>query len=205
MTRLKPREAVFHLREQLTGEPRRQRLIAFANERIAEASAINDRATGQSVKYSTIVDGNAGQQISQVRSGGTIVAIFAVHAAAIDFTWATLARLSPVDQNSKTVDNVVYRDNHLLLVNGDEKEAPVDILPEDVVTFVNLLPYARSIEQGSSKRQAPDGVYEVATAIIKAKVGNIVTVRFGYGSFTGAKADSNARYPFIELSPKRHR
>lgn len=205
MVRLKPREAVAQLRERLTGEPRRRRLIELANDAIAEASLINNRATGQIVEYDVYVDGRQGGSIAQVKPGGNIVALFAVQAAAIDFTWETLAGLSPVDQNPKTHDEIVYRDHHLLLINGEEFEPPVQVGADDVITFVNLLPYARKIEKGWSKKQAPDGVYEAASAIVKAKYGNIVTVRFGYGSFLGATATRNNRYPFISLSPKRRR
>jgi len=205
MARLKPREAVVRLRERLTGEPRRQRFIMLAREAIGEAEAINNRATGQRIGYETIVDGRRGAAIESVRPGGVVVALFAVHAAAIDFTWETLAGLSPVDQNFKTIDEIVYRDRHLLLVNGEEREPPVDVQPDDVVTFVNLLAYARRIEAGWSKKQAPDGVFEVATAIVRAKYGNIVNVKFGYGSFLGATASRENRYPYIELSPKRRR
>lgn len=204
MARLKPREAVVHLREQLTGEPRRRRLVALAYEAISEVEAINRAAIGHDVGYEVIVDGRPDAPIESVKPGGVVVALFAVHAAAIDFTWETLARLSPVDQ-SPNADNIVYRDNHLLLVNGEEREPPVSVEPDDIVTFVNLLPYARRIEQGHSKKQAPDGVYEVATAIVKARFGNVVNVRFGYGSFLGATASRDTRYPFIELSPKRRR
>jgi len=205
MVRLKPREAVVHLREQLTGEARRRRLVALSYEVIAEAAALNRAAIGHDVGYETIVDGRPGAPIDAVKPGGVVVALFAVHAAAIDFTWETLAGLSPVDENPKTIDNIVYRDRHLLLVNGEEREPPVSVEPDDVVTFVNLLPYARRIEQGHSKKQAPDGVYEVGAAIVKARFGNIVNVRFGYGSFLGATASRDTRYPFIELSPKRRR
>lgn len=205
MARLKPREAVVHLRERLTGEPRRRQLIALAHQVIAEASEINDRATGQKVGYATIVDGRLGAPIETVKTGGMIVALFAVHAAAVDFTWATLAALSPVDQNPKTMDEVVYRDRHLLLVNGEEQSPPVDVKPDDIVTFVNLLPYARKIEHGWSKKQAPDGVYEAAAAIVKGRFGNIVDIRFGYGSFLGSTASRDTRYPYIQLSPKRRR
>jgi len=205
MARLKPREAVVHLRERLTGEPRRQMLIRVARETIAEVSAINDRATGQRVGHEVIVDGRRGAAIESVKPGGVVVALFAVRAAAIDFTWEALAQLSPVDQNPKTVDSIVYRDRHLLLVNGEEREPPVDVQPDDIVTFVNLLPYARKIEKGWSKKQAPDGVYEAATAIVKARFGNIVDVRFSYGTFLGATASRDTRYPYIQLSPKRRR
>lgn len=198
MASLKPREAVIHLRNQLTGEPRRQQLIALSKQAIAEAEAINRRAIGHDVGREIIVDGRRGAAIESVKPGGVVVGLFAVHTAAIDFTWETLARLSPIDTG-------LYRESHRLLVNGEEREPPVEIGVEDTVVFVNLLAYARRIEHGHSKNQAPDGVYEVASEIVKARYGNIVNVRFFYGSFLGAPETRSNRFPAIELSPKRRR
>lgn len=204
MARLKPREAAVQLRTRLMGEPRRRQLIALATAAIDEASAVNRRAIGREVDHQVIVDGRRGAPVSSVKPGGVVVALFAVHAAAVDFTWETLARLSPVDE-SPNADDVVYRENHRLLINGEEALPPVEIRVDDEVTFVNLLPYARRIERGHSKRQAPDGVYEVTSQIVKARFGNIVTVKFGYGSFLGAPAVRDTRFPYISLLPKRRR
>lgn len=205
MARLKPRDAVVQLRERLTGEPRRRQLVQLAQQAIEDATAINRRATGYDIGHEVYVDGRLGAAIESVKPGGVVVALFAVHAAAIDFTAFTLQRLSPIDENPKTRDEIVYHDRHRFLVNGEEREPPVSIEPDDVVTFVNLLPYARKIEKGWSKKQAPDGVYEAAAAIVKARYGNIVDVRFSYGSFLGATASRDTRYPSISLYPKRRR
>lgn len=205
MARLKSfRAAVDLTRSQLTGEPRRQQLIRLARAAIDEAAAFNRAAIGHDIDRVVIVDGRRGVAIDAVRPGGTVVALFDVHTAAIDFTYETLLKLSPVDE-SEDADSIVYKDNHRLLVNGQEVgPPPVEIGVDDVVTFVNLLPYARRLERGYSD-QAPNGIYEVASAIVKARFGNIVDVRFSYGSFSGAGADAEQRYPMIRLSPKRAR
>lgn len=208
MARLRSMSAAVDLmRSRLTGEPRRQELIRVANQVIGQAAETNRRATGREIDRVIFVDGRQGAQISTVKPGGTVVALFAVHVAAVDFAWETLAQLSPIDVSPRA-DDIRYREHHLLLVNGEQQTgrpgSPVHIGADDIVTFVNLLGYARRLEQGYSQ-QAPDGIYEVASAIIKAKFGNIVTVRFGYGAFLGATADRQNRYPFITLSPKARR
>lgn len=194
-------------KSRLTGEYRRQALIKAAKEAHAEAAAINVRALGHPVESVTIVDGRRGAPMESVKAGGVVVHLFAVHQAAIEFTAETLSRLSPWDTG-------LYENSHLLLVNGEEVEWGAAIGVDDVVTFVNLLPYARRLEQGWSD-QAPDGVYEVASEIVRARFGNIVTVRFSYGYFAGMAAGKNrgtkaainraSSYPMIQLSPKGRR
>ncbi|QCO03031.1 hypothetical protein [Azospirillum argentinense] len=191
-------------KSRLLGETRRQMLVQAAREAHAEASAINTRALGHPVESVTIVDGRRGAPVESVKAGGVVVHLFAVHQAAIEFTAETLSRLSPWDTG-------LYENSHLLLVNGEEVEWGVTVGVDDVATFVNLLPYARRLEQGWSD-QAPDGVYEVASEIVRARFGNIVNVRFGYRHFVGREAGKHrpteagkqraSSYPFIELSPK---
>ncbi|NIJ40346.1 hypothetical protein FHS78_000616 [Parvibaculum indicum] len=207
MARLKNfRAAVELTRSQLTGEARRQQLIDLSRRSIAEAEAMNRATIGYDVGKTVIVDGLRGGAIENVKPGGTVVALFAVHEAAIDFAWETIATMSPVDMRPDA-DNIVYRKNHLLMVNGEEVgPPPVKIEVDDVVTFVNLLPYARRLEKGWSKKQAPDGIYEVASKVIRARYGNVVQVKFGYGAFLGEDPRiRDNRYPYIELSPKRSR
>lgn len=206
MARLNFRQATIEMRSRLTGEGRRKDLIALANVAVDAATQRNRAAIGRDVGRKIIVDGKDGAPINSVKVGGTVVALFAVQEAAVDYAWETIAALSPVDMR-ETADNVVYRDSHEMLVNGVAAEGPpVTIGPDDVVTFVNLLSYARRIEKGWSRKQAPDGVYEAASAIIRARFGRLVKVKFGYGAFHGGDPkDRDQRYPYIELSPRRSR
>ena len=202
MARLTFRQAAVQMQSRLTGEQRQRELVALAHAAIGEATERNRAAIGRDVSRTIIVDGHEGAPVESVKIGGTVVALFAVHEAAIDFAWETLAMLSPVDM-SDDADMTVYRDRHLLLVNGVEGDDP---MPGDTVTFVNLLSYARRIEKGWSKKQAPDGVYEVAVPIIRSRFGRLVNVKFGYGAFFGDDPGiRELRYPYIELSPKRSR
>lgn len=205
MARLNFRQATVQMQSRLTGDARRKELATLARSVIDEATARNRAAIGHDVGRQIIVDGRRGASIESVKLGGTVAAVFATHEAVIDFAWETIAGLSPVDMRPDA-DDVVYRQRHLMLVNGEEAGAPpVTIGPDDIVVFVNLLPYARRLEKGWSKKQAPDGVFEVASTIIRARFGRLATIKFGYGSFVGATAAANSRYPFIEISPKRGR
>ncbi|OYD80941.1 hypothetical protein [Azospirillum brasilense] len=191
-------------KSRLLGEPRRQMLVQAAHEAHAEAAAINARALGHPVDSVTIVDGRRGAPVESVKAGGVVVHLFAVHQAAVEFTADTLARHSPIDTGT-------YADSHRLLINGEQVEWGGIFGVDDVVTFVNLLPYSRRLEQGWSD-QAPDGIYEVTSEIVRARFGNIVNVRFGYRHFVGHETGKHrsteagkqraSSYPFIELSPK---
>lgn len=200
MARLKNMRAMVELTtSKLMGPERQKDLAALAQATIDEAARINRSAFGHDVSSRIIVDGRDNASVSSVKAGGMVVGLFAVHEAAVDFTWLTLAQLSPIDTGQ-------YRGHHMLLVNGSEAgPPPVKIGVDDVVTFVNLEPYSRLIERGWSKRQAPDGVYEAASAIVRARFGNIVTVKFGYGAFFGASAGGNSTYPYLQLSPSYRR
>lgn len=201
MARLKNLRALVELTSsQLQGPERQKQLAALATATINQATNANRAALGIDVGRKIFVDGSENGAVQNVRPGGTVVAIFAVQEAAADFAWLTLAQLSPIKSGD-------YREHHALLVNGTEAgPPPVAIQVDDVITFVNLLAYSRQIEHGWSKRQAPDGVYEAASVIVRARMGNIVDVKFGYAPFAGGKTmHGSANYPYLRLSPKYRR
>jgi hypothetical protein len=207
-TRLTAFHAAIDLaKSRVSGPARQQLLIDLAEQWRDKAAAINRRAVGHDVRCTTLVDGREGVPLSAVRANGIVVHLFAVHEAAVDFTFQELLRLSPVDE-SKRKDDIVFKDNHLLLVNRRAVEPPLVLQPDDEVTFVNLLPYARMLERGHSK-QAPNGVYETVSRIVRGKYGGIVDVVFTYlpmidGVVVPGKAghDPDIRYPSITLIPK---
>jgi len=189
------------MKSHLQGEERRRALAKLALQAGNEAAAKNRSALGMDVDQDTIVDGRRGAPVASVKAGGTVVHLFAVQQAAVVYTRDVLIGLSPVDYIDP--DDIVYRDHHRMLVNGEDVEPGYSVRPDDVVTFVNLLAYSRRLEKGHSD-QAPDGVYEVASEIVRARFGSIVNIRFSYGSFVGGGA-GDQRYPMIELKPKRRR
>lgn len=170
----------------LQGEARRQLMVATALAARDRALAQNAAALGYAPKFETIVDGARGRSEEQVRPGGTILYLFQVGGAlleqAADATIAALLALSPVLTGR-------YRDAHRFMVNGDERSVPeggepIGLAETDVVSFVNLLPYARRIEKGWSG-QAPNGVYEAAAAIVRSRFGGVVNIRFSYDRYPG--------------------
>lgn len=203
MARLRPAEAALQLRSRFTGEERRQELIRFARQAIQEVNQHNAAIVGAPLGYETVVDGRRDTPVEAVQAGGTVVVLWALHLGAVDFTYETLLRLSPRRTGR-------YERHHVMLVNGEQMgPPPVPIDPMDEVIFVNLAPYARRIEQGWSS-QAPDGVYEAATAIVRARYGNLVDVVFGYRRFTGVglsgeqgRKHGDDALPSILLRPKR--
>src|SRR3546814_12788322 len=114
------------------------------------------------VARETIVDGRKGAPVESVRIGGPVVFLFAVQQAAVDSTLETLRRLSPVDRVSP--DSLVYRDHHVMLLNGAESAPVAPIGPAADVGFVNLTPKARRLEHGWLKLPAPGGLAGTARA-----------------------------------------
>ncbi|MCA0944489.1 hypothetical protein LCM08_06170 [Salipiger pacificus] len=97
-----------------------------------------------------------------------------------------------------------YENSHLMLVNGavatvsgtSTRPDLDDLKLEDVVTVVNVQPYARKIEGGvrSTKRsgrapqsaQAPNGVYRVAFQRARKRYGLIASIAYTYTTLEGS-------------------
>jgi hypothetical protein len=105
-----------------------------------------------------------------VALGGEVTRIYPALDGAVGFALETLREQSPVRRGS-------YRDSHTVVVNGSPVSWPVPVKPRDRVMILSALPYARRIEQGWSD-QAPNGVYEVAAAIVAARTNVEVTVQY---------------------------
>jgi hypothetical protein len=202
------------------GELRRQALIGLARRTFDAAERQNTAVLGYAPSHQTIVDGRSGAPIEAVKPGGTIVYLFDVGSAslegAIDEAFALLAQLSPVRSGR-------FQRSFRLLVNGTQQDAAVlgstiRLAPADEVQITNLQPYARKLERGWSD-QAPNGVFEVAAAMLKQRYGKILNIRFSYEAFPGFEAGRTrgggalhragtkertraARYPTIRLSLK---
>mgnify|MGYP003385971723 CR=1 FL=1 len=170
------------------GDRHRKLFIDFAKQKRDEAIDRNTRALdGRKPEFQTIVDGREGNREEAVKLGGQIVYLFDIGTPtlnqAVDATYQLLLELSPVRTGK-------YRQAHLFLVNGIERDAgqegaPVVFKPDDVVSFTNLLPYARRIDRGWSE-QAPNGVYESAYTTIRRQFGGTLNVRFAYDSYPGS-------------------
>ena len=184
----------------MQGPARQKELSQLSQDSLQEGRAINRAAIGHDIADRTLVNGQPARA-EDIKPGGVVVHLFAVHHAAIDFAYETLARLSPIDSGH-------YKNSHQMLVNDVPVDPPVEIGMDDVVTFVNPAAYARRLERGWSD-QAPDGIYEVATQIVRRRFGGIVTTAFRYVALSGGEVargkagnNPNIRYPALVIAPK---
>lgn len=173
----------------LDAESRKKLVLQAARENLEEAQKIN----GTGVPFTTIVDGQRGAAITNVRDGGVIVYLFNSAVQAV------VATLSALRQNAPRKSGR-YASSFVVLINGTQASPPYDVQITDTVTFTNLQPYARKIEQGLSS-QSPNGVFEVVARQIRREFGSFLSVKFTYRSFVGGKG-KNLRYPSIILTVK---
>lgn len=171
------------IRQDLSPEAQSATLAAFARETLAEVEAGNEAALGHATPHQTYVDGRAGASESTVRPDGTIVYEFDLLTDLFAWIDEQLREHSPVGKG-KDKHPGLYQRSHIFYaddVEADPLNPPAGI---KVGTFVDAQPYSRKIEDGQSP-QAPDGVYEVVTALASRRFGNIARVQFGYRTAVG--------------------
>jgi hypothetical protein len=208
---------------QLRGPARQALMVQAAKSAFGAAQAQNHAVLGHDAPFVQIVDGGHGAPLESVKAGGTIVYLFAVGAVTlntcVDVAIELILGLSPVKSGQ-------FRDRNLFMVNGIETSADreinataggtIELRDTDVVSLTNLLPYARKIEKGESL-QAPNGVYEAVAAVLRARYGNLLNIRFSYEVYPGYEVGSSrnggnlvsrkdlhraAAYPTITVSAK---
>lgn len=171
----------------------------IARETLKDAEQKNRRALGRTPEHSTIVDGRKEAALESVKPDGVIVFEFQIVTDALAWIAEQLEKHSPRRTGAFAASHVLFADGK----EADPKTAP---MAEEYV-FMSLLPYARPLEHGHS-RQAPNGVYEVVSALADRRFHNQARVRFTYrtpqgfsvGSLTGKarrQAQKDARQPAI--------
>ncbi|MGJ4893776.1 hypothetical protein ACQR10_04565 [Bradyrhizobium sp. HKCCYLRH2060] len=93
------------------------------------------------------------------------------------FVLQTLRERSPVGSGDDPHPGL-YRDSHMLFINGHNVPDAKGWKPGQELEFSNPVPYARKIELGSMKVSAPPHVYEESAPLISARYGNSVSVNF---------------------------
>lgn len=180
------RELRVHVDAALSPEARSRLIADAARQAIGEASDHNARVLGRAPPHDTYVDGRKGAALEGVNPDhGRITAVFEIRNEVVDTVWEMLVRHSPVLTGK-------YRAAHRLFADGVELDAPDPARQAVEWTIVAGVPYAGKIERGWSA-QAPDGVYEAAAVLAKARYGNLATIRFTYIATT----DEPARQPAI--------
>ncbi len=96
-----------------------------------------------------------------------------------EFALTTLRGLSPVG-SSKDPHPGLYRDSHMLFLDGHNVTDVNNWKPGQQIAISNPVPYSRIIELGNGKMRAPLHVYEQAAPLIAARYGNQANIRFDY-------------------------
>lgn len=169
--------------QDLSPEAQSRQLAEFALEALADAEVTNSAALGRPVEHETFVDGRRGASELSVRPDGTILYQFDLIEEVFAWIDEQLKTHSPVG-SGKDKHPGLYQKSHLFFADDTEADPlhPPPGIKQGV--FVSAVPYARKIEAGQSP-QAPDGVYEVVTALAARRFGNIAKVQFGYRTATG--------------------
>lgn len=204
----------------LVGDGFRKHHAAVARRALAEAQAAQTARFGQPLPYRRIVDHREGVSEDAVRLYGVIEYKFSMAADVAGEIYAMILQASPVGP----AKGGHYRDDHIILVNGEQVADLRSVQAGDEIAITNLRPYARKIEGGareSSRRrltnrrpglsvQAPNGVYEITAHAARQRFGNMAAIEFTYRGFaaggapiSGRKGNvSGDRYPTIIIRPR---
>jgi len=165
-------------------------LAAFAAEAIAEAGQQNKQVLGVVPPYDVFVDGREGAPLTSVKPDGVIRAEFQLVNEALAWISTQLQIHSPVLTGR-------YAKSHELFADGVDTENPNVAPPAEEYVFINIQPYARKIERGTSP-QAPDGVYQAVATLAQRRFGNVAKITFSYrtaigGDIIGGKAGDRSK------------
>lgn len=178
-TRIQPisKDIDILLNEELSPKAQSQVFAALARDQIEDAKATNRSILGRVPRFTTFVDGNAGAPLESVRPDGVIVTEFELVDDVLLWIGEQLQTHSPVKSGR-------YRRSHTLFADGREIDVGGVIPAADEYVFINVVPYARKIERGSSS-QAPDGVYQAVATLGQRRFGNVARITFSYRTAVG--------------------
>lgn len=194
----------------------RQQLVSITREKVAENQAAIASLSGRPVPIRQFVDGSEGKPLEQAQR--FTLTQFELIGHVVDAALQMLIERSPVGPDA----GGHYRDDHWLFVNGERRDAAVEVHasrggvieigPSDEVVIVNARPYARKIEGGRRPRrgnagqaaarraglsvQAPDGVYEISARDLQRQFGNLARIRFEYRAVSG----KSGRFPALVIT-----
>ncbi|WP_456622146.1 MULTISPECIES: hypothetical protein [unclassified Bradyrhizobium] len=97
----------------------------------------------------------------------------------VDFALETLRSRSPVGSGDD-LHRGLYRDSHLVFLNGQVVQDVRAFKRGDQINISNPVPYARKLEIGNARMQAPLHVYEDTALIVANRYGNRAAVKFTF-------------------------
>lgn len=166
------------LSQDLSGRAQSQAFAEYAHGEIEDAKRTNQRILGRVPRHTVTVDGREGAPLATVRPDGVIVAEFELVGDLLIWIEQQLVIHSPRKSGR-------YARSHVLFADGVEADVNKPPVAAEYV-FVNVQPYARKIERGSSS-QAPDGVYQAVAVMARRRFGNVARVSFSYRTLSRAK------------------
>jgi hypothetical protein len=181
------------LDDLVSPEQRSAALAEFAREEIDKAKAINARALGQVPPLKIFVDGHEGAPLTSVRPTGIIVADFQLVNELLEWIDLQLLLHSPMKTGRYMRSHRLFADGLQVQIEG---RIPANVPAANEYVFINIVPYARKIERGSST-QAPEGVYQVVAVLAQRRFGNLARISFSYrtaigGGIIGGKLGNRA-------------
>ena len=193
MARVQPLAQQFRIARQRTAEATHRLVVRTAK---AEHQRIMQTAP-RPLTFRRYVDGAIGAPEEAVRANGVILYEYPRLDIVAAFALETLRQRSPVASG-------LYRDSHTLFLNGAAVADLEAWVPGADVAISNPVPYARKIELGVMTMRVPGHVYETTAQIVRARFGNVATVRFTYrtlaGAAVGKSRTENAQLRFPALA-----
>lgn len=173
------RETALYLQD-LRGDARREVIREAALDLFGEARAQNIRALGYRPDEIRSTDNVLNKPPEQMAIGGWSQVEFDLHSDVIAFSAELAKRLSPRSGSNRKAPQQTYAENHLVIVDGAVVPPPYRVDKFERAVIINLLPYARKIERGLSKKR-PNGIYEaLLVPEVKKRYGGQFFITFTY-------------------------
>jgi len=181
------RDVVFRSGGGLSPAEISAQFAALVSREIAQIDADNAATAGRALPRETFVDGTPSDDLSRVRPDGVIVATWELGAEVVRYVYDKIEATAPKKTGRFAKSITIYAD-------GVEVETPEDTIGAAEVVITSIVPYARKIEGGYSKKGGvwatnPNGIFHAAAAMAQAKYGNIAKIKFGAREVLGGGTD----------------
>ncbi len=192
--------------QEFAAQARAEAIKLFRETRQKIADAAKARS-GTAAKIETRVDGVVSEQLDSART--VLLARFDYGTEVAEAALKLLGMASPRDRKAGA-PAPVYAESHTIFVDGDRVQNLAERPFGREIIITNLAPYARRLEYGSSKAQAPNGVYQIVAEALKLqKYRYLAHIEFNFsgvanGQLLGGRAGnvSGDRWPSLIIRPK---
>lgn len=109
----------------------------------------------------------------------------------VQFALKTLRDNSPVG-SGKDPHPGLYRDSHMVFVNGGNVSDLSSWNPGDEIEISNPVAYARILELGDGKTRVPHNIYDLSEQTLQAKYGDIAKIELTFLGILGGEVVNQA-------------